>query len=178
MSIKRIIVTTFLPLICVSLLSSQSLVELAKKEKERREKLKGKTAVVITNAHLKRLKKEPAISVTRSSYATQVSTKEKKISVRPLPYKAQSSVAKNVDREDSRSSKMRQDKWEKANELVGLLSLKMNALWQEFYSLDDMTDRSSIQRQISETYLRLQKAQQDAEKSKQELDNSRTQKNK
>ena len=127
---------------------------------------------------MKRLKKEPAISVTRSSYATQVSTKEKTISVRPLPYKARSSVAKNVDREDSRSSKMRQDKWEKANELVGLLSLKMNALWQEFYSLDDMTDRSSIQRQISETYLRLQKAQQDAEKSKQELDNSRTQKKK
>jgi aspartate oxidase len=53
---------------------------------------------------------------------------------------------------------------------VALLTLKMNALWQEFYSMDDMTPRDHIQRQISETYLKLQKAQIDAEQAKKEME--------
>jgi len=48
----------------VALLSAQSLVELAKKEKERRAKLKKKSSVVVTNADLARIKKKPAVEVT------------------------------------------------------------------------------------------------------------------
>jgi len=47
--------------------------------------------------------------------------------------------------------------------------LKMNALWQEFYSLDDMTPRDLIQKQISETYLQLQKAKAEEERLKKQL---------
>ena len=47
MGMKKIIVVAFLPLLFVTFLSSQNLVGLAKKEKERRAKLKGKKEIVI-----------------------------------------------------------------------------------------------------------------------------------
>jgi len=43
-------------------LASQSLVDVAKKEQERREKLKGKTAKVVTNADLKSVKRTAAVT--------------------------------------------------------------------------------------------------------------------
>lgn len=46
-----------------TLLVSQSLVDVAKKEQERREKLKGKNAKVVTNADLKTVKKAPAVTI-------------------------------------------------------------------------------------------------------------------
>jgi hypothetical protein len=45
-----------------TLLASQSLVDVAKKEQERREKLKGKNARVVTNADLKTVKRTPAVT--------------------------------------------------------------------------------------------------------------------
>jgi len=47
-----------------TLLASQSLVDVAKKEQERREKLKGKNVKVVTNADLKSVKRAPAVSTT------------------------------------------------------------------------------------------------------------------
>jgi len=54
--IRRISTTVCVVFACVALLSSQSLVEVAKKEKERRAALKaeGKTSIVVTNADLKK----------------------------------------------------------------------------------------------------------------------------
>jgi hypothetical protein len=43
-------------------LVSQSIVDVAKKEQERREKLKGKNAKVVTNADLKAVKRAPAVT--------------------------------------------------------------------------------------------------------------------
>ena len=63
-----------------------------------------------------------------------------------------------------------EDVWNKAQEMVELLTMKMNGLWQEFYSLDDMTARETIQKQISETYEKLLKAQLDETKAREELD--------
>jgi hypothetical protein len=59
-----------LSFILISLLStvfliSQSLVELSKQEKERREKLKGKNVRVVTNADLKSMAKTPAVSLIK-----------------------------------------------------------------------------------------------------------------
>ncbi len=53
---------TILFLLPAALLLSQSLVEVSKKEQERREKLKGKNVRVITNADLKSVKKRPAVT--------------------------------------------------------------------------------------------------------------------
>jgi hypothetical protein len=44
-------------------LVSQSVVDVAKKEQERREKLKGKNAKVVTNADLKSVKRAPAVTI-------------------------------------------------------------------------------------------------------------------
>jgi hypothetical protein len=49
-------------LVLSTLLVSQSLVDVAKKEKERREKLKGKTVKVVTNADLKSVRKTAAVT--------------------------------------------------------------------------------------------------------------------
>jgi vacuolar-type H+-ATPase subunit D/Vma8 len=51
--------------------------------------------------------------------------------------------------------------WKKAKEYVELLTLKMNALWQQFYALTDMQTKDSIQREISDTYEKLLKAQEE-----------------
>lgn len=61
-------------------------------------------------------------------------------------------------------------KADQTQEQIDLYTLKMNGLWQEFYSLDDMKSRELIQLQISETYDKLTKAQLDADKAKKELD--------
>jgi hypothetical protein len=53
-----------------TLLASQSLVDIAKKEQERREKLKGKNVKVVTNADLKTAKK-PAIETPAAPAAAE-----------------------------------------------------------------------------------------------------------
>ncbi len=70
------------------LLLSQSVVDVAKKEQERREKLKGKNAKVVTNADLKTIKRasavetsglppvEPAISEAEEDYSPQAQEPE------------------------------------------------------------------------------------------------------
>ncbi|NOR12000.1 MAG: hypothetical protein GQ545_01980 [Candidatus Aminicenantes bacterium] len=64
-NIKRISLVIFVLFICAALLFSQSLVEIAKKEKERRAalKAKGKTSVVVTNVDLKMPNKLPVMAV-------------------------------------------------------------------------------------------------------------------
>jgi len=63
--IKKLILTVFMLFLSASLLSSQSVVELAKKEKERRAALiaKGIKRTVVTNAALIKLKRLPKVSV-------------------------------------------------------------------------------------------------------------------
>jgi len=55
-------------------------------------------------------------------------------------------------------------------ELVELLNLKMNSLYQEFYNLESVKSRETLQLQISDTYDKLLKAQLDATKAVKELD--------
>jgi hypothetical protein len=65
---KKIFCALLLGFFCVGLLKSQSLVDIAKKEKERRESLKAKSSKVVTNADLKKgYKKEPAVVVQPAS---------------------------------------------------------------------------------------------------------------
>jgi hypothetical protein len=57
-------------LFSAGLLLSQSLVELSKAEQERREKLKGKTVKVVTNADLLSIRKAPAVQMTSAEPET------------------------------------------------------------------------------------------------------------
>jgi len=67
MTLKRFLTPFLLVLLMTALLYPQSLVELAKKEKERRAKLKGKPSIVLTNADLKKIHKGAALITSPST---------------------------------------------------------------------------------------------------------------
>lgn len=183
MSFKKIIVGISLPLFLTSVLSSQSLVELAKKEKERREKLKAQKKTVVTNADLINIKRGAALTTSRQAGATEgsavagtssdLSAQDK---AEPSGSKSRSSDARSPDRAkpQENSPAELEKKWKSAREQVGLLTTRMNGLWQEFYSMDDMSSREKIQRDISETSLRLQKAKEEEARARKEYQQARS----
>ena len=171
---KKALICCFSFFLFISLLFSQDLVEIAKKEKERRAKLKGKKAIVITNHNLYKYRGREAISIKTSGF---VPRSIPKISPSPSRKSYQSKEippSSELDKQEMFWRGKREEyeqRWKKAKEYVDLLTLKMNGLWQEFYSLDDMTSRDKIQREISETYQKLLKAKEEEAKAKKELEN-------
>lgn len=77
MKIKSVFLVICTIFVCVSFLSSQSLVEAAKREKERRAalKAKGKISIVVTNADLKSQTKLP-ISAVQSQMSSSLERSE------------------------------------------------------------------------------------------------------
>jgi vacuolar-type H+-ATPase subunit D/Vma8 len=59
----------------------------------------------------------------------------------------------------------------RARELVDLLTMKMNALWQQFYNMDNMETRDKVQLEISETYNKLLDAEAARLRAEEELNN-------
>ena len=55
-------------------------------------------------------------------------------------------------------------------EMVELLTLKLNSLYQELYGLNDIKSREVIQIQISGTYDKLLRAEAEANKAKKDLE--------
>ena len=192
MSKTRWLAVFVMPLLLVSFLQSQSLAELAKKEKERRAALKGKPATVITTADLAKVKKRPAVEITTQEQAIEeVAAAEvaaplgagqeagaaeaaageaaappaKPIETLPdlqnAPPAAQDIQAKIAELTKAANEKQ---------ELVELLNLKMNSLYQEFYNMESVKSRETLQLQISDTYDKLLKSQLDATKAVKELD--------
>jgi hypothetical protein len=162
-----------LPIFLGSLVFSQTLAEIAQKERERRAGLKGKKAVVVTNADLAKMKKKPALEIPPleapqetagpgAQEATVPSTPQAETpppAAGPLPESAAQATLKDL-----------KARWEKAGEYVELLTLKMSALWQQYYALDNMTTRDALQQSISETFIKLEKAQEEEAKTRQELE--------
>ena len=173
MRAARIFSLFLLPVFLGSLVFSQTLAEIAQKERERRASLKGKKVVVVTNADLAKMKKKPALEIAppevppetigpEAPETTPPETPQAETPpppAEPLPESAVQATLKDL-----------QARWEKAKEYVELLTLKMSALWQEFYALDNMTTRDAIQLSISETFIKLEKAQEDEVKARQELE--------
>jgi hypothetical protein len=192
MSKTRWLAVFVLPLLLVSFLQSQSLAELAKKEKERRAALKGKPATVITTADLAKVKKRPAVETTTQEQATEEVAVEEVAATpaagqeagaaeaaageaAPPPAKPIETLpdlqnappaAKDIQARIAELTKAANEK----QELVELLNLKMNSLYQEFYNLESVKSRETLQLQISDTYDKLLKAQLDATKAVKELD--------
>ncbi len=176
MTFKKFISFMVLPLLLTSFLFSQSLAELAKKEKERREKLKGKKGAVITNAELKKTQKKPAVTTSRTAATVESTRSPSSTQLKRPPGKTKPGATSELDKTGAAVSRADlEQKSARAQEYIDLLTTKMNALWQEFYSMDDMKDRSNIQRQIAETFQKLEKAKEDAANAKKELDQSVTQ---
>ena len=193
MGTKRLLAAFFLPLLLVSFLQAQSLADLAKKEKERRAALKGKSATVITTADLAKVKKRPAVEVTTQEQAIEEvaappetgqqagaaeaaadpAVAEGEVAAPPakpvetLPdLQNAPPAAKDIEAKIAELTKAANEK----QELVELLNLKMNSLYQEFYNLESVKSRETLQLQISDTYDKLLKAQLDATKAVKELD--------
>lgn len=177
MDVKKIAFLGVFVLLFSCFLSAQDLVELAKKEKERRESLKGKKGAVITNADLGRVTKKPAFALppppeTTATEAAEEEGEEAALEEGGFPPEIQTQEqptppAAQVTEADLKAA---EEKWNATKELVDLFSMKMNGLWQEFYSLDDMMARDEIQKQISDTYQNLLKAQEEETKARLELD--------
>ncbi len=160
-------------LVCfTSWASSQSLVELSKREKERRAKITQKKVTVIRNVDLIKKKLTPALE----------SLPSKKI----VPAKADSITnpegevaepkeidTENPDQIEGADMAQLEEKWNKSEEFVSLLSLRIRALLQGFYSTGDAQLKADIQRQMNTISLRLEKAKMDAEKAKEEYDTAK-----
>ena len=187
---KKILTGFVLSLLAVTFLSAQSLAELSKKEKERRAALKGKQTVV-TNKDLGKTKKKAAMTETAAVESVLPPGAPAEVqpavagAVKPAqaapgevppadqaPPEPAAEAGKEASASDQALDRQKtalQDKWNRAQELVDLLTMKMNALWQQLYSMDDVTEKESIQHQISDTYEKLLKAQEESTAAGDEL---------
>ncbi len=164
-------------------LGAQSLAELAKKEKARREALRGRSAAVIRNADLLRVQKAPAIQIVEPEpeiadealgedaiEPSSVSGEEgvslpsgsgapsgRRIVPKVGPEGPLITGEANRDQEGPGGSLEAQ--LEAAKDLVDLLTTKMNALRQQFEFQDAMVPGYVIQQQLDDTNQRLVKAQ-------------------
>jgi hypothetical protein len=197
MGTKKLLATLFLPLLLVSFLQAQSLAELAKKEKERRAALKGK-GTTITTADIAKVKKRPAVETVEptQAQAEEQAAQAGETGAQGLPEgaappagqqagdtaQAAAEPAKPGDQDPAgdKAAQTAQDLQKKQNELadiaqqkaemVDLLTLKLNTLYQEFYGLDNLKSREMIQVQISDTYDKLLKAETESAKAKKDLE--------
>lgn len=163
----------------------QTLAEIAKKERERRESLKGKKGIVVTNADLANLKKKPALEIPPvvvdqektgtptaepAKPSAEASSEETSRAGEPSVPSPPSSPLAQEQALSEANRKSLQERWEKAKEYVELLTLKMGALWQELANVDAPSAKEAVQLAIAETFLKLQSAQEEEEKARQELE--------
>jgi hypothetical protein len=176
---KRILTAGIL-LAVVTSLYGQSVVDLSRQEKARRESLKGRRAKVVTNADLDALRRLPAMTTPSEQTAAEnpemaggldsnsaASPSEAMIpSVAPngpaLAYSGSSSSFNDAANLEARLKA--------ASEQVDLLTDKMNRLLQESNNLNTMTPRDVIMQEISDTSQKLAQAQDDAAKLKAQLE--------
>jgi hypothetical protein len=161
-------------------LSAQSLAELSKKEKARRESLKGRSAVVIKNADLLRVQKTPAVEVVPpETETTEALEGEEPVGAtggdpvsEPSGSGAPSGrritpkvgpdgpvIMGEANRDQHESGGTLEAQLQAAKELVDLLTTKMNALRQQLEFQDAMVPGYVIQQQLDDTNQRLLKAQ-------------------
>jgi hypothetical protein len=189
---RKILGIVFMFLVCSSILLSQSLVEVAKKEKERRAQIKGKSGKVVTNDDLKKVKKQPkivtnedlkkgqrlpSVSVpSQQASKEDKSEKEEKPEIKVTP--ANSDSPEQAKTDETKHLEDLELKYEKAGKQVEMLTAKMNGLFMKYYSTNNTTPKEMIQSEISRTGLQLQKARDDEEKAKKELEDLKSKKRK
>jgi hypothetical protein len=187
---KKILGAIFILWMSTCLLLSQSLVEVAKREKERRAKLKGKSGKIVTNEDLKRIQKQPKVvtneDLKNSKRQPSVSvapskepkdkTQEKAKKPETKPPLTGPDSPEPASKDDAQNLKNLELKHEKAKAQVEILMNKMNGLFLKYYSPDNTTPKQMIQSEISRTALQLQKARDDEQKAKKELEDYKSKK--
>jgi predicted RNase H-like nuclease (RuvC/YqgF family) len=149
-----------------SSLFPQSLAELAEKEKERREKLKGEKVEVITNNTLKNIKREISISGREETEESISETKGEEVDLK--------------EREEYwRSYKAElEQKYKSAMEKVRKLENEISELYMDFYSFRPTSfrygqifyERGFFQNKIDELQVKLEIAKKEAEELRMELE--------
>jgi hypothetical protein len=185
---KKFLVSLFLPLLLASFLQSQSLADLAKKEKERRAALKGKGATVTTSADLTKVKRRPAVEASgqeqiareTAAQAGQAGAKAQQGAAgaeeakagaeKPAEQTPPGETPAMSEKEFQAKQAELVEASKQKQEMFDLLTLKLNSLYQEFYGLDNMKSREILQVQISDTYDKLLKAEAEANKANKTLD--------
>jgi NADH dehydrogenase/NADH:ubiquinone oxidoreductase subunit G len=189
MRTTKLLAALVCPLLLASFLQSQSLAELAKKEKERRAAMKGK-ATVITSADIAKVKKRPAVETIPDTVTTEGEVQAAEAAAgappegtppaageqvaeaaaeepAPTPQEDQAAqAAKDLEKKQAELADLAQQK----AEMVELLTLKLNALYQEFYGLENLKSRELLQIQISDTYDKLLKAETESAKAQKDLE--------
>lgn len=188
MSNKRFLASLFLPLLLASFLQSQSLAELAKKEKERRAAMKGK-GTTITSAEIAKVKKRPAVETVQETTVAETEAQAGEAAaeaaeqaappaageqaVEPVPAAEEpppDDPAAQAAKDNQKKLAEMADLAQQKAEMVELLNLKMNALYQEFYGLENLKSRELVQIQISDTYDKLLKAEVESAKAQKDLE--------
>lgn len=150
-------------------LGAQSLVELAKQEKARRQSL-GRHAVVVDNRALLQVKKTPAVEVVRPE---GMSGEEAPADAASIPEDAglapsrggepetppQVIAGQNAPDEIPQDRGALEDALEKVDQLVENLTTEMNSLRQQYEAQNTMVPGTVIQQQMQETNQRLSQAQ-------------------
>jgi hypothetical protein len=155
-------------------LSAQSLAELAKREKERRESLRGRHAVVITNRLLLQVKKVPAVEVTRMEEISGDETMgidpgsdpaglpdDAGSTAEPAALRSQPGIDVPADAGPEAVAEgggPLEDQLRVVDEVVENLTTEMNALQQQLEAQNTMVPASVIQQQMDETNQRLEQA--------------------
>lgn len=175
--VKKIISLTSIFLLASSLILAQNLVELAKKEKERRAKIKAKKSIVITNSDLTRIRKRLA-AVMPEAVATREPARKAKAPMKNIrPVKTRFQGQEETDKMDYPISALElKNKLQQTREYIQLLRLKINALWQEFYSLDDTISKENIQKSIDQTNRRLKAVKEEERRIQRQLSQLKSQK--
>ncbi len=171
-------------------LQAQSLVEVSRREKARRESLKGRMPVVVTNKDLDAERRAPAVSTPVSPEAAEgvlpsvsrgpqapaggpdrapaAPTGNRRITPRVAP--SGPSLVGDDGSPGGVSAGDLESRLRAAREAVELLTTKMNALRQKFYRNDDMTPRELIERQIAETFDQIEQARETESKLLEEIE--------
>ncbi len=157
------IVTGLLVCVLASFAYSQSLAELAKKEKERRAAVKGETKVITPEQAAKyqtspvTTNAPPPGAVTDKTVAEKTATDAEKPAEADATAKAKPAVDEPVDFQGRPESYWRQtfaDARQKVKDLeneANVLILKRNDLQNRFYREDDGYKQQEIQREIQKT---------------------------
>jgi hypothetical protein len=183
MPAKRWVALTVAPLLLSSMLLSQSLAEIAQKERERRAALKGQKVVVVTNAELGKVKRKPAVDVGEAPPAAPAARPSTAESEQAALTETPAAAAKPPETPTTAGAppgpaavpqnlQVLQERWDKSKEYVELLTLKMSALWQEFNGLRDPHAQDAVRQSISETYAKLHTAQEEETKARLEFERS------
>ena len=169
MLIKKLFLSVLILICLSSWVLPQSLVELSKKEKERRAKIAQKKTTVITNVDLIKKKINPALG-SLTNEKNVVAPAESEENEESEVSESEENEEENTDQIDEEAVAKLEESWNMLEEFVSLLTLKIKALLQEFYSTDDLKLKEDIQRQMNEISQQLDSAKKDTEKAKEKYD--------